>query len=113
MWPAGQAQADAGGLYGGWDLEDDDQVVVLIPMFAGNDKLAAFSSSMDTRCSQNGDGKGGDIRQCEAEPSHHGCHAILLKFLMKHSVKQLLLAKPLPSLQLVVQLLLLEHGSED
>ena len=109
-------------------MEDDDQVVVLISMgttpgcvgesfipqsSTGDDKLAAFSSSMDTRCSQKGDGKGDDVRQCEAQPSHHGCHAILLKFLMKHSVKQLLLAKPLPSLQLVVQLLLLEHGSED
>ena len=83
MWPAGQAQEDAGGLYGGWDLEDDDQVVVLISMgttpgcvgesfipqsSTGDDKLAAFSSSMDTRCSQKGDGKGDDIRQCEAQP---------------------------------------------
>ena len=30
VWPAGQAQADAGQrTLGGWDLEDDDQVVVI------------------------------------------------------------------------------------
>ena len=79
---------------------------------AGDDIMTAFSSSMDTRSSQKRGCKGGDVRQCEAQPPHHGCHAILLKFLMQHSVK-LLLAKLFPSLQLVVQLLLLEPGSED
>ena len=76
---------------------------------AGHDIRAAFSSSMDTRR----DGKGGDVRQCEAQSPHHGCHAYLILLLMRHFVKQLLLAKQLFLMQLVVQLLLLEPGSED
>ena len=62
VWPAGQAQADAGQrTLGGWDLEDDDHVMLIsmgttpgcvgesfIPQSSsGDDKLAAFSSSMD------------------------------------------------------------------
>ena len=76
---------------------------------AGLDIRAAFSSSMDT----GRDGKGGDVRQCEAQSPHHGCHAYSILLLMQYFVKQLLLAEPLFSMQLVVQLLLLEPGSED